>query len=199
MKTNIDNPKKSEKLIAADLMPRQEEELQVLRERMKQISKHTTEQVQHEDDHRYVRFKLGDNEFYGIPYQHIKEVMSVATLTKLPCVPHFIAGIINRRGALLSVLDPKQFFNFISPNYVSLPYIIVLKNGGITIGMLADTIEGTAVYDAAALEAPLSFVSAIKPEYITGLHNGVTAILNIEMILTDLIAQMEQSKNGVLK
>lgn len=198
MNTKTDKPKKSKQLVASDLMPRQEEELRVLRERMKQISRPTTEQVQHQDDHRYVRFKLGENEFYGIPYQHIKEVMSVATLTKLPCVPHFIAGIINRRGALLSVLDPKQFFNFTIPEYVSFPYIIVLKSGGITIGMLTDTIEGTEVYDVAALEAPLSFVSAIKPEYITGLHNGITAILNIETILNDLITQMEQ-QNGALK
>lgn len=195
MKTRTDEPENGKTPEATDLMPHEEGERQILRERMKQIAKHTTEQVQHQDGTRYVRFKLGETEFYGIPYQYIKEVMSVTTLTKLPCVPDFIAGIINRRGALLSVLDPKHFFKFMSSIHPSFPYIIVLKNGGMTIGMLADTIEGSATYEAAALEAPLSFVGAIKPKYIIGLHNGITAILNIETILNDLIAQMEQPGN----
>lgn len=197
MKTELKPLKRSKNLTASDLMPQQEGDVRILRERMKQIAQHTTEEVQHLDNVRYVRFKLGENEFYGVPYQYIKEVMSMTGLTKLPCVPTAIAGIINRRGALLSVLDPKQFFSFADTSYASSPYILVLKTGGITMGMLADTIEGTAVYAAGTLEAPLSFVSAIKPEYITGLHNGTTAILNIDTILTDLMAQMEQPKARV--
>lgn len=167
-----------------DLIPNTEEANRILLLRTEQISKQAAEKTEFEEKNTYVCFKL-HNEFYGIPYQNIKEVMSNTPLTRLPGVNNAIAGIINRRGALLAVLNLKKFFNFTNDEYIK-PYILVVKIHGITIGILADTIEGSAMYDASALDKPLSFSGEIKPEYIIGLHNSKIAILNTEEILLGL-------------
>ncbi len=189
--------KKTKKTLLKYLMPRSDADKRILHQRMEKIAKKTADKIQYQDGETYVRFKLGKDELYGIPYQYIKEAMSAVTLTKLPCVSKTISGIINRRGALLAVLDIKQFFNFTDTEYVKKPYILVITGGDTTIGLLADTIEGSASYHLADLEAPLSFVGAIKPEYIIGLHNGVTAILNIEAILADLSGQISEVSSGI--
>ena len=168
------------------LMPDTEEDKRILRERMEQISKQTTDKIQYEDGNTYVCFTLGKNELYGIPYHYIKEVLNSVNVTKLPCTNKAIAGIINRRGALLAVVDLKQLFNFSDISYEKKPYILIIKSSDMTIGILSDKIIGSAMYDSKNLDVPLSFSGAIKPEYILGLHNGKIAILNVEAILSDL-------------
>lgn len=170
---------------AADFVPDDKKSEQILRKRAELLAKQETEKIEKLDGVTFVRFRLGPHEIYGIPYSFIKEIMGHVPLTKLPSVADFMSGIINRRGALLAVLDLKKFFSFASTEYEKNSYILVVKNGGITIGILADGIEGSDTYDPAILDAPLPSLDAIKPEYLLGLHKGVTSIINIEAIMSD--------------
>lgn len=170
---------------AAEFVPHDEKAEQILRKRAELLAKQETEKIDKLDGITYVRFRLGPHEIYGMPYNYIKEIMGVVQLTKLPSVADFVGGIINRRGALLAVLDLKKFFNFTSTEYEKDSYILVVKSGGITIGILADGIEGSDIYDPSTLDAPLPSLDAIKPEYLLGLHKGVTSIINIEAIMSD--------------
>ena len=50
--------------------------------------------------------------------------------------------------------------------------------------MLVDTIIGNDVYEPSILDLPI-LSQNIKPEFILGINQGHTAIINIDTILTD--------------
>src|SRR5262249_55253100 len=133
----------------------------------------------------YVCFRLGTQEYYGLPYCHAKEIMRNVKPTPLPQAPKFIAGVINRRGALLAVLDLKRLFQ-ITPFEYENPYVIVVTGNHMTFGFQADSIEGSRIYDPNALDAPLPSEGLIKSEYILGLHQARTALLKVDAILADI-------------
>lgn len=196
MKKHEDNAgATNQSLSAADLMPVGKEAERILLERAQRYSKLTSEKIKHVEGIPYVKFKLGAKDTYGISFSQVKEVARSVILTKLPWAPDFIPGIINRRGNLLAILDLKRFFSFTDTAYKDDPYIIVVTGSDITIGIFADSIEDSDIYDPSSLEAPLLAVTAIKPEYLLGLHRGVTSIINVDTILANpRFLQIGQSK-----
>lgn len=60
------------------------------------------------DDAQWVVFRLGDEEF-GVPIMVVQEIVRVpAQLTRVPCSPAFVEGVINLRGTVLPVVDQRR-------------------------------------------------------------------------------------------
>lgn len=167
---------------AFELMPQGEEAQKVLRARAEQLAKLKTEIVERQDGVAYVRFTLGKNEFYGIAYQYVSEVLQNIRPTRLPCAPGFIAGVINWRGALIPVIDIKKILHSDSAKYRYKGYGIVIRAADATMAILVNTIEGSDVYLPLNLAPPLAGVLAAKPEFIAGIDRAVTAIINMEAV-----------------
>ncbi len=181
---------------AADFMPDEKLDVDILHQRAAVLANHEIQNAEKINSVEYVHFRLGDHEDYGISYQYAKEVMNNIDPTRVPKAPEFIAGVINYRGALVTVIDLKKIFHVASLSYEKDPYIIILAAKNMTVGILADNIVGSNEYTPDSLESPLQFENIIKPEYIIGLDRGLTAIINIEPILVDCQIHLK-SKLGV--
>lgn len=191
----VKNKQDSELLF--DLLPQDEIEKRILNERATYLSKPLLMQEDTSQVIKYVRFKLGEYGYYGIPFVHIKEVMLNILPTRVPHTPDCIAGIINRGGALLSVVDLKPFFNMHKTADEKKSHLMVIAVRRIAIALQVDEIEGSDAYDPATLDGALALVYAIKPKYIIGLHRGTTAILNVEELVSDLqltLTPLQESK-----
>ncbi len=175
---------------AFDFMPQNPNEQHVLDERRKQLAKGQIKKIEMKNLVEYVRFQLGEHEYYGIPYPLTKEVISKTTITSIPGAPDFIAGVINRRGIILTILDLKKFLQLPPSDKELNAYIITVDCNNIAVGLIVDKIIGSDAYDPTLLDAPLSPTGAIKPDYIEGIHHGKTAILNINTILSELVLQI---------
>jgi purine-binding chemotaxis protein CheW len=174
---------------ATQFMPQHIESQKILYERALYLAKPETKKTETSHVTDYIRFRLGESECYGISYLMAKEVLHKTDLTKVPGAPDFIAGVINRYGMLLTILDLKRFFQ-IKGDVQQNAYIIIVALHSITIGMLVDYIEGSNSYDTLQIDAPFSSNVAIKPEYILGLHDGETAIINVESVISDLLKKL---------
>ncbi len=172
-----------------DLLPHSKEELSVLRKRAERIAGQVIANLQKTSEAAYICFRLGPREQYGLPYSQAKEVMHTLTPTPLPHAPEFIAGVINRRGALLAVLDLRRLFHLQAAENGN-PAILIASGNQMTVGVMVDSIEGSRTYDPVALDVPLPSEGLIKPEYILGLHQARTALLNMDAILSDLQSQL---------
>lgn len=170
---------------AADCMPKGELACKILLERANKMAENA-EEIKQVDTVHYIRFRLGNNEYYGIPYQNVQEVIDNVSLTKIPCVHESIAGVINYRGLLLNLVDLKKFLKMNMSDYSQKIYVIVTKVNNILIGVLADNIEGINEYDKEIIKSEIYYQGNIDEKYILGLHNGITTILNIENIILDL-------------
>lgn len=175
---------------AFHLMPSDNHSQIILEARATQLSMGTTITGEDIHVHSYVKFKLGPQEQYGIPYEYTNEIMHHVAPTHLPYAPSFVAGIINRRGSIISVLDLKQYFGMQSSIYDNNSYIIIVTHKDIVLGILADNIEGSFTYDSSRLDPPLPSQKSLKSEHLLGLHDGKVAIINIVALFTDIQAQL---------
>lgn len=170
---------------ATQLLPQDVSIQEILKEKAKEFSKPRLKKKHTKNLVSYVKFCLVENEYYGIPYADIKEVINQAILTPLPYSPSYLSGIFNWRGFLLSVFDLKAFFYGQSAVKQKNNNILVIKTDDFTIGVLVSTIEGDDTYDLEKLEPPFS-AGSIEPRYLMGLHEATTAIIDMRAILLDI-------------
>ena len=58
---------------------------------------------------QYVTFTL-ENEVYGINVMQVQEVLREIEVAPVPGAPHYVLGIINLRGNVVSVIDGRARF-----------------------------------------------------------------------------------------
>lgn len=170
---------------ASFFMPDDQYSAEILLKRANQLAQQA-DIVEDKVTINFIRFRLGNNEHYGISYQTIQEVIDDLTITKLPYVNECIAGIINYRGALLTILDLNQFFHIPKDDTNLKKYVIVVNIKNISVGLLVDDIEGIDAYEKEKLNNNIAYHGIINTRYLYGIHQGNTTILNIETILPDL-------------
>ena len=125
------------------------------------------------------------SEIYGIESVFVKEVYTLTDFTPLPGVPSYIFGIINVRGQILPVIDLKKFFNLPEKGLGELNKVIILSNGQMEFGILADVVLGTQSIELEDIQAVPSTVTGIGEKYIKGITKEHTVMLDAERILND--------------
>lgn len=124
-------------------------------------------------------------ERYGLETAFVREVYPLKELTRLPCTPAFVAGIISVRGQILAVIDLKRFFNLPERGLSDLNKVIILRRGGLEVGLLADAVTGVRTLPLAELQSSLPTLEGVDPDYLKGLTREALTILDAEKILTD--------------
>lgn len=163
-------------------MPSETADQEILRERAAFFSVRPAAAVEKISE-KFISFRIGSSE-YGVPYRFADEIMYTAGLTSVPCTPPFVAGIINRRSRLLTVLDLKTFFKA-PEGYGETSRIIVVSHGRISAGILADEITGYDDYDESALIPPMASETSAALKYVLGINRARVTILDMPGLLGD--------------
>ena len=124
-------------------------------------------------------------EKYAIEMRWVAETYPLKDLTPLPCTPSFVAGIINVRGRILSVIDIRKFFDLPEKGLADLNKVIIVHNGEMEFGILADEILGTRTIPLSEVQPPLPTLTGIREEYLKGVTRKRTAILDGSKLLAD--------------
>ncbi len=61
---------------------------------------------QHEEETRVLEFRLGD-EYYCLDIDYIEEIVKEETVTRVPNTPEFVEGVVDLRGQITTILNPK--------------------------------------------------------------------------------------------
>jgi len=87
-----------------------------------------------------------NGEFFGIDVKYLQEVYETEQITKIPCTPHVLAGLINYRGKVLTIVhlpilldlqdDPKA----LAPDS-SFKKILVVELDGVSLGLSIDKLD----------------------------------------------------------
>jgi purine-binding chemotaxis protein CheW len=124
-------------------------------------------------------------EIYGIESVFVKEVYTLKDFTPLPGVPSYIFGIINVRGQILPVIDLKKFFNLPEKGLGELNKVIILSNGQMEFGILADVVLGTQSIELEDIQTVPPLVTGIGENYLKGITKEHIVLLEAESILND--------------
>lgn len=125
------------------------------------------------------------NEKYGIESTPVREVYPLQQLTPLPCTPRFVLGIVNVRGQIVSVIDIKAFFDLPEKGLSDLNKVIILHSDEMEFGILADEILGVRSIPLDDLQPSLPTLTGIRAEYLKGVTEERTVILDAAKLLSD--------------
>jgi purine-binding chemotaxis protein CheW len=173
---------------AAELMPKNEQAIKILQERANELAKPELNASEHQGI-SFVGFILNQKDSYGISHEYIQEILLRAVPAILPLVPNFVAGVINWRGMLITVVDLLQFFHSDDTRHhdkKNEQCILIVRAQEITLGLLVQHIEGDRTYRLEQLTDSLS-----HPEYILGLHHTFTAIINLEALMAIICQEIK--------
>ncbi|MFB2865787.1 chemotaxis protein CheW [Aeromonas sp. MdU4] len=152
---------------------------------------------------QYLTFLI-NNEMFAINILGVKEIIEYGNITPIPMMPSFIRGVINLRGAVVSVVDLNARFGN-TPSAITRRSCIVIIEGmtqpgdepaGQDIGVVVDSVSEVLGIPQADIEPPPSFGARIRADFISGMGkvNGKFVILiDTEKVLSlDEMAQLSE-------
>ncbi|OLS18433.1 MAG: Chemotaxis protein CheW [Candidatus Heimdallarchaeota archaeon LC_2] len=148
-----------------------------------------------QQDKKFVAFKLG-NEFYAIDVQQVQEVFIPSSITAIPQAGQHVAGVINYRGTILTVIDLKQRLlvsgtasSSDDEDDIERLYTLIIKSGDTTVGVLVDYVESVVGISDENIKATLDLISSkVQSTFLSGVAKtelGLTILLSINKILSE--------------
>lgn len=139
---------------------------------------------------QYLTFSLAGEE-YGIDILKVQEIRGWAPVTKVPSAPPFVRGVMNLRGAIVPVIDLRLRFGLDSMAYTKTTVVIVVTvqsaSGSRIIGTVVDGVSDVLNPNAADIQPPPDFGTAVHTEFISGLvtiEAGMVMLLDVDRLLS---------------
>lgn len=140
--------------------------------------------------HQYIVFTIGEQE-YGINIFYTQEILRIPQITNIPNMPDFIEGVINLRGKVIPVIDPKKKFGYAQTERSSDHRLLILDLEGINIGIIVDDVSEVVVIDEQSIEGLYKEMGALG-------GNSVQGIAKIDQRLILLLNALD-FKNEIFK
>ncbi len=138
-----------------------------------------------------VTFTL-ENEIYGINVMQVQEVLREVEVAPVPGAPHYVLGIINLRGNVVSVIDARTRFGLPTKESDDMTRIIVIEVQQQIIGILVDSVAEVVDVNRDEVDSAPNVGNAETAKYI----DGVVSRGDMLLILVDLNKLLSESEWG---
>jgi purine-binding chemotaxis protein CheW len=137
---------------------------------------------------KYLMFYI-DGQLYTVPTSQVVEIIRMQPITYMPNTIDYVKGVINLRGKVVPVIDMRLRFKKEERPYDSRTSIVIVENGGMTVGLIVDTVKDVRDISAAQInESPKSKGSTANGKNfvcgIISLEDESAMLLNTAKVLT---------------
>ena len=132
-----------------------------------------------------VGFRVG-RETYGVPITALHEIVRVPEITAVPDAPHYLEGVINLRGKIVSVVDLRKRFGKPATELNRRCRILVVEHDGRLVGMIVDSATEVLKIPGNDIEAAPAMMQEGGLDCVTGLgkYKGrLIILLDINRVL----------------
>ncbi len=134
-----------------------------------------------------VCFRIG-KETYGVDISEVREIVRPQEITAVPGTPHFLLGIVNLRGRIISVVDLADRLGLNQTEVKRPSRILVVKLKDVTVGFLVDAATEVMKLPAEAIEPPPEDMkSAVAVDYLVGvgkLEDRLVILIDLHKVLS---------------
>jgi purine-binding chemotaxis protein CheW len=156
----------------------------VLKARAKALAREQEPDQSEEDRLEVIEFVLA-GEKYAVESSFVREVYQFREFTPIPGAPSFVLGLINVRGQIVSVVDLKKLFDLSEKGLAELRKTILISDGEMEFGLLADTVLGLRQILLRDLQATLPTLTGVRTELLKGVTPARVAVLDAARLLSD--------------
>jgi purine-binding chemotaxis protein CheW len=127
---------------------------------------------------------LGSGRF-AVDLALVAEVGRAPAVTRVPGLPVWLAGVANWRGRILPVIDLRTLLGAEAAPFDERGRLLVLSDGNVVVGMLADAVDGTTMLggDVAAFPPASGPVGSALLSGQVPRDDGPIAVLDVSAIL----------------
>lgn len=151
-----------------------------------------TPDVQKNVTGKYLTFRLG-SEGYAVSVDDVLEIVRDQRITRVPCVPAYIRGVVNLRGKVVPVYDLREKLNLMESAEEKKVCMIVtqvsLAQRGPTIAaMVVDSVEAVIELSNCAYEETPDLGTCVHKEWTEGIidvHGQSFTLLSLTRLLED--------------
>lgn len=145
---------------------------------------------------QWVTFKL-ESEVYGVNVMQVQEVLRMTEIAPVPGAPHYVLGIINLRGNVVTVMDTRKRFGLPPKETDDATRIIILEVHNQVIGIQVDSVAEVVYLRASEIETAPNVGNDESSKYIQGVYSRDGELL-ILVDLNKLLSDDEWAEIGAL-
>lgn len=123
---------------------------------------------------------------YALPMASVAEVGRPPSLTRVPGLPAWVAGVANWRGRVLAVLDLRSLLAADPGDLDRRGRLVVLHHHGVRVGVLVESVAGGAVLDPETVEPALAHLPDSTSSLLAGQvtdREGPYGVLDLDAVL----------------
>ncbi|KMQ50335.1 Positive regulator of CheA protein activity (CheW) [Chitinispirillum alkaliphilum] len=124
-------------------------------------------------------------ERYGVSSHFAQETLTLKNFTVLPFTPPFIAGIINVRGNIVSIVDMRELLGLSKQAISDMNRVIILHSENMCFGILVDLVAGYQSVRVNEIRKAPHMINQRLETYISGVTKERLIVLDAEKILSD--------------
>jgi purine-binding chemotaxis protein CheW len=122
----------------------------------------------------HITFRLGD-ELFAIDVAHVREVLELSSVTRLPLAPPHLLGVVNVRGSAVAVVDLRSKFGLppVAHTVQSRIIVVELELDGelVVLGGLADSVEDVVELDPNEIAPPPTLGMRWRADLVLGVSD----------------------------
>lgn len=142
-----------------------------------------------------LEFRLA-NERYAVETACTQGVHSLQGLTPVPCTPPFIAGVLNVRGRIVTVLDLKKLFQLPDQNSEDTRQVVLLHTQETELAILAASVAGIRTISLNELQPPLPTLTGLGEAFLKGVTADRVAVIDAAKMMTDPRILVDEQPTG---
>jgi purine-binding chemotaxis protein CheW len=108
-------------------------------------------------------------EFYGVEVQYVYDIRPLQTVTRVPRVPAWVAGVVNLRGRIMSVLNLAAYLGLEQLEEAPDRRLLVVETNGMELALLVDSVLAIEPIPFSQIQEAVGAVRGIRAEYVRGL------------------------------
>ena len=136
---------------------------------------------------QWVTFSL-NGEIYGIDVMQVQEVLRMTPIAPVPGAPHFVLGIVNLRGNVVTVVDTRVRFGLMSKEPDEYTRIIIVEAQDVVIGLLVDAVAEVVEVPSKSIETSPSIGGEDRSKYIKGVQtreDSLLILIDLDLLLVE--------------
>jgi purine-binding chemotaxis protein CheW len=136
---------------------------------------------------QWVTFRLA-GESYGINVMQVQEVLRVSEIAPVPGAPHYVLGIINLRGNVVTVIDTRVRLGLPAAEVTDATRIVIIEGSRHIVGILVDCVAEVVDLRASDVESAPNVGSEESSDYIQGVatrNDELLILVDLNKLLTD--------------
>ena len=142
---------------------------------------------QHEPMMRLITFDLAD-ERYGVEVSQVREILRINQVFPVPGAPHYVVGITNIRGSVVTIIDGRRRFNLQPADYTELARMVVMEANDEIAAVIVDSVSDVIDVPRSKVDSNPKMNARDDSPYISGVvtdEKGLIILLKVESFITD--------------